>query len=174
MGKDFELDQFTLWATDVASLYLLMDGSHLLERELTGGDHHIGIAGEEFHRLDIGDVGLGGNMDLDPLGAGIVDDGHVRGYDGRDPFALRPVDDGVHLGNLVVIDDRIDGEIGADAVGVGDGAYLGEVFEREVVGRAGAHIELADTEIDRVGTRLYSRGEGLVGAHRSHHFDVLD
>ena len=108
-------------------------------------------------------------MNLDAEGASGGDDGEVGGDDGGDAGLACGLEEGAHLGKLVVVDDGVEGEVGAHAGGVGDAAYLAEVVDGEVGGGAGAHVEVAHAEVDGVGTALDGGVQAGVGAHRAHY-----
>ena len=145
-----------------------MDPRHLLERQLAGQHHRVGPLREELHGLGVGDVALRGDMHLLADAAGVEDGREVGGDDGVDPLGLGPVDDGVHVGQLVFVDDRVDRQIGFDACGMGRADDPRKVVEREVRGRTGAHVEPPHAEIDGVGSGVDSRRQCFVGPHGGH------
>lgn len=56
---------------------------------------------------------------------------------------------------------------------VGDGYNLFEIFRAKIVGRFGAHIQLLNPKIDRIGTSLNGTHQGFVGSHGSHDFNIV-
>ena len=170
VGEHLDFDQLALRAADVVFDDFAVDGGHLLERELAGQHHRVGPLCEEFHRLGVRDVALGRDVDLDPHAARIEDCREVGGDDGVDPFGAGAVDDGMHVGHFVLVDDGVDRQVGLHAVLVGRGDDARQVVEREVRGRSGAHVEFSHAEVDRVGPGVDGGHQRLVGADRGHDF----
>lgn len=119
MGEHLDFDQLALRAADVVLDDLAVDGGHLFERELAGQHHRVGPLGEEADRLGVRDVALGRDVDLDPHAPCVEDCGEVGGDDGVDPLGAGAVDDGVHVGHLILVDHRVDRQVGLHAVLVG-------------------------------------------------------
>ena len=146
----------------------LVDMAHLVHIELARQYGHVGKLGVEAQGLDVGDVELGGEVDLQADLPAVAHHGHVGGNDGRDTRLARRIEYLAHRGEVVVVDDRVDREVGLDLVLGADGDDLPQVANVEVIGRMGPHVEPAHAEIDGVGTRLDGRGERLVAAHGGH------
>ena len=83
------------------------------------------------------------------------------------------IDDLSHGLKVLAVDYGVDGEVALHAVLVAGGGNLLEVVDGEMVCRVGAHVELPNAEIDRVGTGLYRCGQALAGAYRGHYFKFL-
>ena len=111
-----------------AAVYL----RHLVEVELPGEHHHVGPLGVELHRLEIGDVDLGGDVHLLADGACVENHGDVGGYDGRYAGLFRALHDAAHEGEVVVVDHGVDREVCLDAVGGAEGCDLLHVVEGEI------------------------------------------
>ncbi len=173
MGEHLDRDQLAPRTADVVLDDLAADGRHLFERQLARQHHRIGPLGVEAHRLRVGDVALRRDVHLLPDAAGIEDRRHVGGDHGVDPFGLRPVDHLVHGAQLILVDHRVDREVGLDTVLFGDRDDPREVVEREVRGRSRAHVEFADPEIDGVRPGVDRRGEGFVRPHGGHDFYIV-
>ena len=146
----------------------LVDVAHLVHIELARQYGDVGKLRIEAQGLDVGDVELGGEVDLQADLPAVAHHGHVGGNDGRDARLARRIEYLAHGGEVVVVDDRVDGEVGLDSVLGADGDDLPQVANVEVIGRMGPHVEPAHAEIDGVGTRLDGRGERLVAAHGGH------
>ena len=84
VAKHFEAYGLAFRASDVALADGPMDGADLIQIELAGQDGHVGKAGVEGQGFDVGDVELGGEVDLLTDVGGIVHGGHVGGDNGRD------------------------------------------------------------------------------------------
>ena len=146
----------------------LVDMAHLVHIELARQYGNVGKLRVEAQGLDVGDVELGGEVDLQADLPAVAHHGHVGGNDGRDARLARRIEYLAHRGEIVVVDDRVDREVGLDPVLGADGDDLPQVANVEVIGRMGPHVEPAHAEIDGVGTRLDGRGERLVAAHGGH------
>ena len=136
-----------------------MDMLHLLHVQLTGEDADIGKLAVELQGLDIGDIELRRQVHFHALLAAVDHHGDIGGDDGADTGLHGGVDDLVHRRHVLVVDDRVDSEIGLDAMLVAGLRDLTEVLDGEMVGGMGAHVEFTDSEIDGVGTGLDSRGQ---------------
>ena len=79
----------------------------------------------------------------------------------------------MHQGDVLTIDDGVDGEVALDAVFITLAGNVLQVVDGECRGRACTHIELLDAEIDGVGTSLYRCRQRLLATHRCHHLEIL-
>ena len=170
VGENLDLHQLALGPADVVLADKVGDFLHLAQRQLAGGDHHVGKLGIEAHGLDVADVALGRDVHLDADAAGVGDDGQVAGDDGADADALGGVDQAVHLVDFVIIYYCIDRQVGANVGAVRYVADALQVVEREIGRRTAAHIQVADSEIDGVGSALYRRRQAFIRAHGGHYF----
>ena len=148
------------------------NGLDLGEIELARKHNHIGPPGIEFHRLDVRDALLCGDVHLHADAAGIGYGSNVAGDDGRDAALRHGVDDGVAFGDVLVIDDGVDGEVGFHSGLVADGGNFAQVVEGEVHTRAGTHVEAFHAEIYGVGTGVDGRMQTFVAPHWSHYFKI--
>ena len=87
------------------------DGPDLLQVEFPGEDHHVGILRVEAQGLGVGDIELSGDMHLQTDTAGIFYSGNVGGYDSRDSCGFGGIEGAVCLGDILVIQDDIEGQI---------------------------------------------------------------
>ena len=149
-----------------------MDGADLVQIELAGQDGHVGKAGVEGQGFDVGDVELGGEVDLLTDVGGIAHGGHVGSDNGRDASLERGVDDAPHGVQIGVVEDGVDGQVALHAVVGTGGGDASEVVRGEVVGRSCAHVEPLDAKVDRVGSALNGGHERLVRPGRCHHLQV--
>ena len=140
MSEDFDLHEFATRATDVVVADELSDFRHLAQGQFTGGDDDVGEASIVAHSLDVGDVALGRDMHLDTYLICVGDNGHIGSDDGTDAGFFSGMQQGVHLLNLVVVNDGVDGEVGAHAYSVRHRANASQVVDSEVGRRTGAHI----------------------------------
>ncbi len=172
MREHLDLQQFALRAADPLVADRVADAGHLVERQLAGQHRHVGPLRVETRRRGVRDVALGRNVDLDAQFACGEYGRHVRGDHGIDPLAAGPFEQRAERRHLVVVDDGIDREVGADPCVVRRAYDAGEVLFGEVGGRVGAHVERPHAEIYGVGSGLYGCGERLVAPHGSHQFYV--
>ena len=154
MAEHLDAHLPALRTADVFLGHLTVNLRHLTQIEFTGKHHDIGKLRIEFQRLGIADVELRGEVHLLAHRAAVGHHCHVAGDDRRDACLMGGIDDGTHGGDVVIIDDGVEREIGLDAVLLALRGNLLEVGDGEGVGGMGTHIELADAEIDGVGTRL--------------------
>ena len=132
----------------------------------------VGPLREEFHGLAVGQVALRGDMHLHADAAGVEDRRQVGGDHGVDPCRAGAVDERVHLPQLVLVDDRVDRQIGLHPRRAGDLHDGLQIVGREVGGRLRPHVELPHAEVDGVGAGLHGRLQRLVAAGGSHQFYV--
>ena len=171
VGEDFNLDKLPGGAADVFFPDLPDDFSDLVQTEFPGCYHDIRKTGVEFHGLDVADIALGGNMDFQTDFPGIGYDSPVGGDDGVDAAFLCRLQHLAVFLFLLVVNDRVEGEIGSNPVFPANPANIGQVFHLEVQGCPGPHIEFPDPEIDGVRTGFDGRMEGGVGTYRRHDFN---
>ena len=72
--------------------------------------------------------------------------------------------------DFLVVDNRVEGQVGLDFFFMADPGDFGQIFHLEVECGSGSHIEFPDTEIDGIGSGLDGGMQGGVGTHRSHDF----
>ena len=94
---------------------------------------------------------------------------HIARYHRRDARLSRRIHYPVHRLDVLVIDD---GEIGLYAVGITFTGNVAQVVDAELVGTMRAHVQLSDSEIHRVGPRLYRSSKTLTASHRSHYLEI--
>ena len=145
---------------------------HLLQVQLAGQHDDVGELGVEAQGLGVRDVELGAEVHLLSDAAGVGHDGHVGGDDGGDARLVGGVDDGAHQRDVLVVDDGVDGEVALHAVFATGAGYLLQVVYAERAGRAGAHVQVLDAEVDGVCPGLYGCGEGFARADGGHDFEV--
>ena len=127
--------QVAVWSTDVLFFNLLCNMSHLVDVELTGGHHYIGKLGIVLHGFQVGDIALGGHVDLNPDLTGILDDALVGSDDGGDAVGLDGIQQLVHLFHFLVVNDGVDGNIALHAVSVAGFSKLPQIVQSKVLGR---------------------------------------
>ena len=134
---------------------------------------HIGPLGVELERLQIGDAELGGDVYLQADLPAIEDAGHVRRDDGIHARRLRGIQRSVGLLQLFSVEGDVQRHVGLDAIGTADAHNLRKVFLSEIVGRMRTHVQMADAEIDRVGSSLDGGHQASEIAGRRHNLQFL-
>ena len=154
MAEHLDANLLAHRTTDVLAHDFLVDMLHLVHVQLTCQDRNIRKASIKLQSLGIGDVQLSGEMHFLSHLIAIAHHSHITGDDCRDASLLGSIDDFLHRGNVVVIDDGIDSEIGLDAMLIASSSNLTQVVDGEMIGRVRTHVQLADAEIDRVCSSL--------------------
>ena len=145
------------------------DCPYLVQIQLPGQDHHIGIPRVEPQGLGVGDVELGGDMHLETNGAGIFYGCDVGGYDGRHSGSLGRIESAIRLGHILVVKDNVQGQIGLDTILGAVTDNLREVAQSKIVSAVRAHVQVLHPEIHRIGSGLHCRGKGLETSGRGHY-----
>ena len=146
-------------AADLLPLYLIVDVAHLLHVQFTGQHADVGKLSIELQCLHIADVELSGEVHLHAYLAAIDHHGDIGGDDSRNAGLTGCVDDGVHRGHVLVIDDGVDGEIGLHAMLVADARDVVKIADVEMIGTVRPHVQLSDTKVYGVGAGLQSCSE---------------
>ena len=154
MAEHLNAHQITMRSTDLLTFNLLGDVFHLVYVELTGGHHHVGELGVIFHSLQVGDIALGGHVDLHADLSSVLDHALVRGNDGRNAVGLDGIKQLMHLFHLFVVDHRVDGDITLHAVGV---ACLGELIYFFEMACAVSGYMLDVNPFDQPGVEAYKK-----------------
>ena len=173
MAEHFYAYQFPLGAADGLFLYLPVYLRHLVQVEFPGQDHHIREAGVETQSLNVRDIELGGEVNFHSFALAIVHHRYVACYHGGDSRFHGGIYNLAHGRQVLIVNDRVDGEIGLDAVLRASLGYFPQVRDVEMVGRMGTHIQLSNAEIYRVGSSLYGRGQRLLASHGSHYLESV-
>lgn len=172
VSEHLDAQQFAARTPYVLLHYRAMHLGNLRKAQFARQNHDISPLREELRRLAVRHVALGRDMHLDAGVIGIEYHRKVGRDNGIDAFEFRPVHDLVHDGEFVVVDYRIDGQIGFHAVFAGYRHDVRQIVEREVHRRFRPHVELPHSEIYRVGTRIYRRPQRLVRADGSHYLYI--
>ena len=150
-----------------------VDLAHLVEAQFARQHDHVGELRVEAQRLDVGYAQLRGDMHLQADLPRIEDRGHVRGDDGVYAGLLRQVQHPPGLVHLLVIKRDVQGHVALDAVFTADAHDLRQILRLEIVRGMRAHVQVADTEIDRIGTALDRSRKTLEIARRGHDLQFL-
>ena len=144
----------TAWAADMLCLHLTVDLSHLFHIQFSRQHHDIGKLSIEAQCLDVGDVQLGGEMHLLPHLVTIGHHRYIGGDDGGDASLMGSIDNLVHQGDVLAIDDGVHRQITLDAMFIALTGNVAQVVDGERRGRMRPHVQFLDTEVDAVGPRL--------------------
>ena len=112
-------------------------------------------------------------MHLLPHLAAIGHHRHIAGNDRRDASLVSSIDNLVHQGDILAIDDGVNGEIALDAMRIAGLRNLTQIVDGECGCRMGTHVQLLDAEIDTISTSLNGCGKRFARAHRRHDFIIL-
>jgi len=170
VGEKFKPYPFAGWTAQILLLNFLPKSGNLFERKFAGQHNRVGIAGEKFQGLEVGDIGLDGNMHFEADRAGILNGRDICGDDCGDPCGFCGIAQGVHLLHFVIVDNRIERQITFNAGGAAATDDLRKVFKGKV-GGPGTHVELADAEINGVRTCADGGGQRGFRSGRSHQFN---
>ena len=168
VAEHLNADELARGAADMLLTDLTVDICHLIHIQFTGEHHDIGKLGVEAQGLDVGDVELCREMHLLPYPITIGHHSHVGGNHSRDVSGLGCIDNLMHQGDILAVDDGIDGEVALDAMLTTSLGDLLQVVDGERRGRMGTHVQFLDTKVDAVGTCLYGCRQRLAGAYWRH------
>ena len=174
MTEHLDTDLFTRGTTDMFFLHLTVDLCHLIHIQLTRQYNYIGELGIKLQGFDVRDVQLGREVHLLPHLITIGHHCHIRGDDCRDTCLLGGVDDLMHQGNILTVDDRVHRQITLDTMRITRLSHLLQIVDGEGRGRMRPHIQLLYTEVDAVSTSLDSRCQRFRRAHRGHDLICFD
>ena len=172
VAEHFEPYPLSRRAAYVLALYGLRYGGHLVEVQLAGQHHHVGICRIEAHGLDIRYVALGGYVYLHAVAAAGGEYGEVGGYDGAYACLGCRRHDGVDFFEVFVVDYGVDRKVCLYSVAGAGGRNVAKVVEGEVGTAFGAHVESFHAEVHGVGTGVYGGAERFAAAYGSHYFKV--
>ncbi len=152
---------------------LAVDGLHAVERQFTGENDNVGPLRIHLHRLDVGNIGLRGDMHLHALAPGAGYGRRIGRNYGRDARLGRSVDNIVEQRYVVVVDDSVDGKICLHPRMRAERCYAAEIVESEIGARPRTHVEPLHSEVDGVGSGPDGRLKRLIGTHGRHYFKIL-
>ena len=112
-------------------------------------------------------------MHLQTDTAGIFYSGDVGGDDSRDSGGLGGIEGAVGLGDILVIQDNIEGQICLYVVFSTVADYLRKVGQGKIVRAVGPHVQVLHPEIHRIGSGLHRGGEGLEASGRGHYLESV-
>ena len=121
--------------TDILLLYLFVDMLHLIHIQFTSQHRNISKAGIELQRFRIGNIQLGRKMNLLAHFITIAHHSHITCDDSRDASLLSSIDNLLHRGNIIIIDNGIDGEISLDTMLIAGSSDLTQVIDGKMIGR---------------------------------------
>ena len=157
--EHLDTDLLTAWAADVLGLHLSEDLCHLIHIQFTSQHHHIGKLGVEAQSLDVGDIQLRGKVHLLPHPITIGHHRHIRSDDGGDASLVGRIDDLVHQGDVLAVDDGIHRQITLDAMFIALTGNVAQVIDGERRGRVRPHIQFLDAKVDTVSPSLDGCGQ---------------
>ncbi len=111
-------------------------------------------------------------MHLHPNTPGIHQHRHVRRDDSREVGFFRGIHHLTHQLHVLIVDNRVDGEVALYVVLPTDLRDGVQVVYREVIGRLRAHVQPLYTEVDGVGSPLDGCRERFIRTGGSHNFII--
>ena len=98
---------------------------------------------------------------------------HVTGDYCRNTSLLGSINDFFHRLNVVIIDYRINGKISLDAMLIAGSSNLTQIVDSKMIGRMRTHVQLTDSEINRVGSSLNGSSKGFARSYWRHYFKFV-
>ena len=105
---------------------------------------------------------------------GIAHHRHIGCNHRRNTRRFGRIHNGTHQRNVIIIDNGIHRKIAFHTVLIAGTGYLAQVIYCKRIRRTGTHIQILDTEINRVRTCLDSGRQRFARAYRRHNFKITD
>ena len=122
----------SVWSANVAFPNRTADCFDLWNSQFPGQNDDVGVLGVESNRFDVRQIELRRDVYLEPDRTGIQNGGLIGGDHGIDPLGKRPIQHTVHLFKVLIIEDRVDGQVGFYSVFPSDGDDPGEVIKGKI------------------------------------------
>ena len=78
----------------------------------------------------------------------------------------------MHVMDILIVDNCIDGEIRPDITAFTFGSYISEVIKGEIKTAAASHVEPLYTEINGIGTGIKGCRQRFSATYRGHYFKL--
>lgn len=150
VDETFDFDKVAGGAAEIFLFNFLADVSDHFEVEFAGEDDGVGVLGVEFDGFEVGNGELGGGLAGHTDFAAIEHGGDVLDNYGSDADAFGFVDDAAHEGEVVLVEESVEGDVAFDTCGAANFGDFGEFGKLEIAGGAGAHVQVLDAEVDAV------------------------
>ena len=150
MRKALNPDGLARRPADLLARRFGCDMRNAFERELTREDDRVGKLRVKAKRLKIRDAELRREVHVQADRARIKERRRIRQDDGRHAGVARFVEKRPHRRQIVVVENRVDGEVRLDAGIPAAGRKAGKVRPLEVPSGMRAHVEFAYAEIDGI------------------------
>ena len=169
------LDTYPLTARSADILFtdMTVNFRHLLQIQFARQHHHIGKLGIETQSLHIRNIQLRGQMHLLSYLPGVAHHSHIGCNHRRDTCRFCRIHNGSHQGDIVIVDNGIYRKVTFHTMLITGLGNLPQIVNGKGIGGTGTHIQVFDTEVNRVRTRLDSCGKRLARAYRSHDFKIV-
>ena len=154
VAKHFDTDQLSARSTDMFFLNLTIDLRYLFQIQFARQHHYIGKLRVKLQGFCIRDIQLRRQMHFLANLVGIAHHRHIGGNHSRNTRFLGRVDNGTHQFNILVIYDGIHRQITLHSMFVTGPGYLAQVLNGECIGRTCTHVQILNTKINRIGSRL--------------------
>ena len=140
-------DKFAMRTTHILFHYLLIYITNLPHVEFTCKHNNISKLGIKLQSLNIGNVQLGGKMNLLPHLTAICHNRHIGSNHSRDVGLLSSIDNLTHSGKILAIDNSVDRKITLKPVLMAYTSNILQVFYTEIIGRMRTHVQFANAKI---------------------------
>ena len=154
MAEHLDTNRLSLWSTDILFDNLFVYFLHLIHVQLACQYGNISKLSVELQGVNVRDVQLCREVNLNPHLTAIHHYSNVTGDDSGDICSLGSIDNLVHSLNILAIDDSVYSQISLYSLIITGLGNLLEVVDGEVVSRMGTHIQLPDTEVNRVSSGI--------------------
>lgn len=174
VNKHLKPDRVTRRTAQRLFNHLTVNLTDLFQVKFTGKDNSVGKLGVETEGFRISDVKLCGQVNGKTNLAGVLHDGHVGGNHSFYTGFPRGINHSAHEGKILVVKNGIECKVTVDMMSPARAGYMGQVVDRETrMSRMGAHVQVFEAEIDRIGAGLNGCHERLRRACRRHEFKSL-
>ena len=129
VAEHFYTNLIAARAADMLLLNLTENLGYLVHIQLARQHHNIGKLGVELKCLDIRNVELGREVNLLTHLITIGHNGHIAGYYGRNASLFSCIDNLVHQGDILAVDDGVYRKIALYAVLIAGGGYLAQIID---------------------------------------------
>ena len=145
---------------------------YLFQIQFTGKHHHICKLCIKLQSLHVRYIQLSRKVYLLTDLTGITHHRHISSNHGRNTGLFCRIHNGTHQLQIGIVDDCIYRQIALHSMFVAGTGYLSQVVNRKSIGRTGTHVQIGNTKINGIGTRLDSCRKRLAGTYRSHYLKV--
>ena len=129
VAEHFDTYLIAAGATDMLLFNLTENLGHLVHIQLARQHHNIGKLGVELQGLDVRNVELGREVNLLTHLITIGHNSHIAGYYGRDASLFGGIDNLVHQGDILAVDNGVYRKVTLYAVLIAGGGNLAKIVD---------------------------------------------